>query len=206
MSDNTPISIPTSTTHARSVFRMARLDSRSAILLTLTTGALGAVLYAWLLTLPLPHLVVSLFVLGFSPAVVIIALVAAIRGPLAGFVTGYLGHVLNGLFHGTVLAMTLPALAAGVMGLIVGARSYDLKNGRSLAMLSLTAVVGYLLMTMLTVAVGFLVIVYSPLVLLGFVLLPMLTLGLPSVFLLTPVAARLWQLIYDRAAPNRIRT
>ena len=136
---------------------------------------------------------ISILKFGFIPALAIIGLVGAIRGPIAGLLTGYFGVIFSDLvLQGVVVTLTLPALAYGIMGLIVGLASYDLANGRSLVKLSLLSTVGFVFTALLVVVIGLFVEGYAALVGIAFVLLPNLTSGIPTVLLLTPVFARIW--------------
>ncbi len=107
-------------------------------LITIVFGLVGAAIFAMVNVIPMPYTMVSLFKFSLSPALAIIAVIGAIRGPLAGFLTGYLGVITYDLlFFNTVVTLTLPALSYGVLGLIVGIASYDFSNGRSLGKLSI---------------------------------------------------------------------
>ncbi len=92
----------------------------------------------------------------------------------------------------------LVALAYGILGFVAGIPSYEFDNGRSLLKLSAVSIVGLLFATLVRVLVGLLVENYATLVAIAYVLLPMLTMGIPSVFLLTPVLARVWHILVNR--------
>jgi hypothetical protein len=173
-------------------------DSRSA-LITIIFGVVGAAIFVLVNAIPMPFTMVSLLKFGFVPALTIIAMVGGIRGPLAGFITGYLGLVsYDLLIHNVIVLLTLPALAYGALGLVVGLASYDFSRGRSLGKLSLLAAIGLVLTALLLVVFGLLVGQISALAEIGFVMLPLLTTGLPSVILLTPILARLWLVFGQR--------
>jgi hypothetical protein len=168
-------------------------------LLTLIFGALGAGIFAIVQLIPMPFTMLSLFQFGLAPALSIIAVIGGIRGPIAGFLTGYLGIILyDFVFFGVVIDYTLEALAYGVLGLIVGLSTYDLSRGRSLAKMSILSTIGLIFTALLLVVFGITFKQSSILLELGFVLLPLLTVGLPSVILITPVLARLWLVINQR--------
>jgi uncharacterized membrane protein len=154
---------------------------------------------------PKPFLMVDLFKLGLLPIVAIIAVTGAIRGPIAGFLTGYLGVVISDLlFYGAVVTMTLPALAYGVLGFVVGLASYDFTNGRSLGKLSVLSMIGWVFTILLVVVIALLVEVYATMAAIGFVMLPLMTLGLPTAILLTPILARLWHLFMSKIMPSAL--
>ncbi len=175
---------------------LLRIENGKKALLTIVAGLIGAVVFALIYVIPMPFIMVSLLKFSLIPALAIIALAGAIRGPLAGFVAGYLGLVLHDLvFFNTVVSFTLPAVGFGVLGLIVGFSSYDLTNGRSLAKLSILAAVGLVFMALLLTVISLYVDQHSILVALGFTLLPLLTSGLPSVIFITPILARIWSFL-----------
>ena len=183
----------------RSVSRFLQVQDRKALLWTLISVVLGAVFFVVLSIPPEPYVMVDLFRFGLWPALAVISTVGAIRGPLAGLLTGYLGALLYSLlFFGTVVTASLNPLAFGVMGFVVGLLRYDFGNGRSLARLSVMSVIGFVFTILVTIVVGLTVEAYSDLVALGFVLLPLLTVGVPTVFLLTPLFSWVWQSLASR--------
>jgi hypothetical protein len=173
-----------------------RMDHVTVALITIIFGLVGAGVFALVNSINMPFIMISLFKLGLVPSLAIIALVGGIRGPIAGFLTGYLGVVIYDLLvYGAVVTLTLPALAYGVLGFIVGLSSYDFANGRSLGKLSILSVVGLVFTGLLLVVIGMFVEGTAVLAGIGFVLLPLLTAGLPSVLLITPILARIWLVI-----------
>lgn len=180
----------------KSILETLRIQSYDMRIWTILYSFLGAGLFVVVSIIPMPFIMMGLFKFGFAPAWAIIAVVGAIRGPLAGFITGYLGQlVYDFVVNGIIVTMTLPAMAWGILGVVVGLTSYDFTNGRSLAKLSILALVGIVFTALLVVVIGLLIETYSILVALGFVLLPMLTVGIPTVVLLTPIYARLWNFV-----------
>lgn len=187
----------------KTIFERLNIQSRHDIFLTLIYTIVGLALFIVLSMIPMPYFLVSLFKFGLIPALAIIAVVAAIRGPLAGLLTGYLGVFLYDLvIRSTIVALGLPALGYGILGLIVGLTTYDFTNGKSLAKLSILSAVGYMFTVLIVVAVGLTIESYATLVALGFVLLPLLTVGLPSIILITPLFARLYHCFKTKFASN----
>ena len=187
------------------VMEKFHIQSTEMLVWTLLYSLLGVTIYVAISGVTMPYIIVDMFTFGLAPALAIIALAGAIRGPLAGFLTGYLGTLLSGiLFYGVVTTMTLPSAAFGVLGFIVGLATYDLANGRSLIKLSILSAIGFIFTVLLLVVIGLVVEEYATLVAMGFVLLPELTLGLPSVLLLTPVLGRLWHAFMLRFKPEVI--
>ncbi|MHA2261640.1 MAG: ECF transporter S component [Candidatus Thorarchaeota archaeon] len=177
----------------QSEFDKLQIDNREAVLRTLLVVFIGILFFVILKSIPMPYLAVGLFKFGLVPSLAIISAIAAIRGPLAGLLTGYIGSILsNLLLSGGIVAFTLYSLAYGVMGFIVGLARYDFSNGRSLAKLSVLSMTGLVITVLLITVVGLFVEGVATLVVLGFQLLPLLTMGLPNVFLLTPLFAWLW--------------
>jgi uncharacterized membrane protein len=141
--------------------------------------------------------------LGLLPALVIIALVGAIRGPIAGFLVGYLGEIIYGLVaYNVIVTLTIPAMAYGVMGFVVGLKTYDFTDGRSLLKLSILSMVGYVFTILLVVVNGIAIEVYSLDAGLLYIMLPMITMGIPTLLFVTPVAARIWHEVKNKVAPT----
>ncbi|MBD3158980.1 MAG: hypothetical protein GF309_09350 [Candidatus Lokiarchaeota archaeon] len=173
---------------------------------TLAAAAIAVVLYVILTAIPWPYTMVSLFKLGILPSLAVISTIGAIRGPVAGFLTGYLGEILAGLLlHGTILLGTATAAAFGVCGLVVGILSYDFSRGRSLGKLSFMSAFGFVLTTLLVTALSLFVEVTAPMAAIGFLLLPYLTVGLPTMILFTPVYARVWHIFMRRFLPSHLK-
>jgi len=188
--------IATQDTPNRTLLEKLQIQSSNVLLLTLIASFLGATIYLVFEMIPMPYLAVGLFTFGLVPSLSVIAAVGAIRGPIAGLLTGYVGGLLaNIILNGEIVALTLYGLALGVMGFIVGFANYDFTKGRSLAKLSVLSAVGLLFTILLTVVIGLFVVQVATLVALGFQLLPLLTLGLPTVIVLTPLFARFWQIL-----------
>ncbi len=191
-----PESITPQETPNRPLKEKLQIQSSSAILWTLLEAFLGAIIYLVIEMIPMPYLAVSLFTFGLAPSLSVIAAVGAIRGPIAGLLTGYIGVLLADIIlNGQVAALSLYGLSLGVMGFIVGFANYDFTKGRSLAKLSVLSAVGLLFAILLTVLIGLFVEQVATLVAIGFQLLPLLTLGLPTVIVLTPLFARFWEIL-----------
>lgn len=189
----------------KSILEKFQMNSSDAIVWTLLYTLIGIVLFILVSQIPMGYLMVDLFPFGLLPALAIIPAMGAIRGPVAGFLTGYLGTVLfDLLIYGAVVTMTLPALGYGLLGFIAGLATYDLSNGKSLIKLTILSVVGFVFTLLIIVVVGLTVESYATLVVLGFVMLPLVTSGLPTIILLTPVYARIYHLLIHSVIP-RIR-
>jgi hypothetical protein len=187
-------------TPSRSLIEKLQIQSTNAILWTLTAAFLGALIYLVFEAIPMPYLAVSLLTLGFAPALSVIAAVGAIRGPFAGLLTGYIGVLLTDIIlNGEIAALTLYGFALGVLGFVVGLANYDFTKGRSLAKLSVLSAVGLIFATLLTVLIGLFIERIAILVAIGFQLLPLLTIGLPTVILLTPLFVRFWSIVSVRS-------
>ncbi len=181
-------------TDEQSLREKLQVQSSDGALRMLTVSILGAIIFLLLEMIPWPYLAVDLFPLGFIPALAVVATIGAKKGPLAGFLTGYLGTLLSDIvLSGTIAVFTLYGAAIGVLGLITGLASYDLVSGRSLAKLSVMSLIGLVFTTLLTVVFGLFVERLATLAALGFQLLPLLTKGIPTVILLTPLFARIWE-------------
>ena len=191
----------------KSILDKFQINGVMMLIWTIIYSLIGAglvVLLSWPV-IPKPYLMVDLFKFGLLPIISIIAVAGAIRGPIAGFLTGFLGVVISDLlFYGAIVTMTLPAMAYGVLGFIVGLASYDFTNGRSLGKLSVLSAIGMVFTTLLIVVFGLMVEVYATMAAIGFVMLPLMTLGLPTAILLTPVLARLWHFFIAKIMPSAL--
>ena len=187
----------------KSILEKFQLQNSSMILWTIISAIVGTVLYVGVALIPMPYLAEDLMLLGLLPALVIIALVGAIRGPIAGFLVGYLGEIIYGLVaYNVIVSLTIPAMAYGVMGFVVGLKTYDFTDGRSLLKLSILSVVGYVFTILLVVVNGIGIEVYSLDAGLLYIMLPMITMGIPTLFFLTPVVARIWHEVKNKFAPT----
>ncbi|MHA1909385.1 MAG: hypothetical protein ACW98Y_18955 [Candidatus Thorarchaeota archaeon] len=170
-----------------------QMQNPNMILWTIIYAIIGTVLYVGIALIPMPYLAEELMLFGLLPALVIIALVGAIRGPIAGFLVGYLGEVLYGLVaYNVIVSMTIPAMAFGVMGFVVGLKTYDFTNDKSLLKLAVLSVVGYVFTILLLVVNGIVIEVYALDAGLLYIMLPMITMGIPTLLFMTPVVARIW--------------
>ncbi|MFW9788033.1 MAG: hypothetical protein ACFFE2_13420 [Candidatus Thorarchaeota archaeon] len=170
-----------------------RVQHWTVALVTVIFGLGGAGIFALVNSINMPFKMFTLIKLGLVPSLAIIAVVGGIRGPLAGFLAGYLGMITYDLLlYNTVVILTLPAMAYGVLGFVVGLASYDFSKGRSLGKLSILSAIGLVFTALLLVVIGLFVEQTSALAGIGFILLPLLTTGLPSVILITPILARVW--------------
>lgn len=176
-----------------------KVQDWTSALITIIFGFAGAAIFVLVNAIAMPFRMVSLLKFGLAPALAIVALVGGIRGPLAGLITGYFGVIsYDLLIYNVVVLFTLHALAYGVLGLVVGMACYDFSRGRSLGKLSLLAAVGLVFTALLLVVFGLFVGQISALAEIGFVMLPLLATGLPSVILITPILARLWLVLSER--------
>lgn len=184
---------------AFSLRRKLMLETSKDALITLVFGFFGAAIFALVYVIPMPFVMVSLFKFSLIPALAIIATVGAIRGPMAGFLTGYIGLVVHDfVFFNTVLTYTLPAVAYGLLGFIVGVASYDLDRGRSLGKLSIISTLGLLFAALILATINLYIDNHSILVALGFTFLPLITSGLPTVIFVTPILARTWSVLSSK--------
>jgi uncharacterized membrane protein len=184
--------------------KTSRIKRPENALRTILVSLVAALVFMVLDVVQWPYTSIGLFKLGFAPALALVASVGAVRGPLTGFLTGYIGKLLSDIvLSGSVVAFTLYGLAIGVLGLIVGIASYDLAKGRSLIKLSIMSAIGLVFTALLTVVFGLFVEGVASLVSIGFQLLPLLTVGLPTVILLTPLFARIWHFVVSRTTEDR---
>jgi len=192
-------SIESVTSPDKSVKEKLHIQNTIAIMWTLLAVLIGAVLYMLFEVISIPILAVGFFSLGLAPALAVITTVGAIRGPIAGFLAGYIGEQLASIFlSGGIVAFSLYGVAFGFLGIITGLTTYDFTSGRSLAKLSILSAIGLIFAALITTVVGLFVEQVAVLVAIGLQLLPLLTIGLPTVLLLTPLFARFWDIVRDK--------
>ncbi|MHA2192460.1 MAG: hypothetical protein ACXAAR_03420 [Candidatus Thorarchaeota archaeon] len=132
--------------------KTSRIKRPENVLRTILFSIIGALLFLVLDVVQWPYTSIDLFKLGFAPALALVASVGAVRGPLTGFLTGYIGKLLSDIvLSGGLVAFTLYGFAFGVLGLIVGIASYDLAKGRSLIKLSIMSAIGLIFSSVRTI-------------------------------------------------------
>ncbi|MHA2042789.1 MAG: hypothetical protein ACW975_13105, partial [Candidatus Thorarchaeota archaeon] len=187
----------------KTILEKFQMENPKMILWTLIYAIIGTILYVGVALIPMPYLAEDLMLFGLLPALVIIALVGAIRGPIAGFLVGYLGEVIYGLLaYNVIVSLTIPAMAYGVLGFVVGLKTYDFTDGSSLLRLSILSMIGYVFTILLVVVNGIVIEVYSLDAGLLYIMLPMITMGIPTLLFVTPVVARIWHEVKNKVAPT----
>jgi len=183
-----------------------QIQSSKALLITLLYSSIAIVIFLLMSLIPQPFIMNGLFKFGLILPLALIPTIAAIRGPLAGFITGYIGTFLFDLVvYRVILLVTIPYLPYGLLGLLIGLANYQINNGKSLAKLAIISTLVFLLSVLLLTIIGLTIQRISLLVLLGFVVLPLLGMGIPSIFLLTPLYSRLWHILAYNAYPSLSR-
>jgi len=183
-----------------------QIQSSKALLITLLYSSIAIVIFLLMSLIPQPFIMNGLFKFGLILPLALIPTIAAIRGPLAGFITGYIGTFLFDLVvYRVILLVTIPYLPYGLLGLLIGLANYQINNGKSLAKLAIISTLVFLLSVLLLTIIGLTMQGISILVFLGFVLLPLLGMGIPSIFLLTPLYSRLWHILAYNAYPSLSR-
>jgi len=185
-----------------------QIQSSKALLITLLYSGIAIVIFLLMSLIPQPFIMNGLFKFGLILPLALIPTIAAIRGPLAGFITGYIGTFLFDLVvYRVILLVTIPYLPLpyGLLGLLIGLANYQINNGKSLAKLAIISTLVFLLSVLLLTIIGLTMQGISILVFLGFVVLPLLSMGIPSIFLLTPLYSRLWHILAYNAYPSLSR-
>jgi uncharacterized membrane protein len=183
-----------------------QIQSSKALLITLLYSSIAIVIFLLMSLIPQPFIMNGLFKFGLILPLALIPTIAAIRGPLAGFITGYIGTFLFDLVvYRVILLVTIPYLPYGLLGLLIGLANYQINNGKSLAKLAIISTLVFLLSVLLLTIIGLTMQGISILVFLGFVVLPLLSMGIPSIFLLTPLYSRLWHILAYNAYPSLSR-
>ena len=183
-----------------------QIQSSKALLITLLYSGIAIVIFLLMSLIPQPFIMNGLFKFGLILPLALIPTIAAIRGPLAGFITGYIGTFLfDFLVFRVILLVTIPYLPYGLLGFLIGLANYEINNGKSLAKLAIISTLVFLLSVLLLTIIGLTMQGISILVFLGFVVLPLLSMGIPSIFLLTPLYSRLWHILAYNAYPSLSR-
>ena len=183
-----------------------QIQSSKALLITLLYSGIAIVIFLLMSLIPQPFIMNGLFKFGLILPLALIPTIAAIRGPLAGFITGYIGTFLFDLVvYRVILLVTIPYLPYGLLGFLIGLANYQINNGKSLAKLAIISTLVFLLSVLLLTIIGLTMQGISILVFLGFVVLPLLGMGIPSIFLLTPLYSRLWHILAYNAYPSLSR-
>ena len=183
-----------------------QIQSSKALLITLLYSSIAIVIFLLMSLIPQPFIMNGLFKFGLILPLALIPTIAAIRGPLAGFITGYIGTFLFDLVvYRVILLVSIPYLPYGLLGLLIGLANYQINNGKSLAKLAIISTLVFLLSVLLLTIIGLTMQGISILVFLGFVVLPLLSMGIPSIFLLTPLYSRLWHILAYNAYPSLSR-
>ncbi len=183
-----------------------QIQSSKALMITLLYSGIAIVIFLLMSLIPQPFIMNGLFKFGLILPLALIPTIAAIRGPLAGFITGYIGTFLFDLVvYRVILLVTIPYLPYGLLGFLIGLANYQINNGKSLAKLAIISTLVFLLSVLLLTIIGLTMQGISILVFLGFVLLPLLGMGIPSIFLLTPLYSRLWHILAYNIYPSLSR-
>jgi hypothetical protein len=170
-----------------------RIKKPENIMEKLLISAVGALIFMILDIIQWPYTSIGLVKLGFAPALALVAAVGAARGSLTGFLTGYIGKILSDIvLSSSIIAFSLYGFSIGFIGFVVGLGTYDLAKGRSLLKMSVMSSIGLIFAVLLTVAFGLYIEGIAVLVAIGLQMLPMLTVGLPTVILLSPLLARIF--------------
>lgn len=172
-----------------------RLQTRGRALRTILGIIIGVAAYILLYQLVLPsYKLMSLITVQFNPAILVIPVVAAFCGPLAGFLVGLLGSAgADALFTQQIIALGLINIAYGLLGLVAGSPSYGrgFSSGRTLGKLVLFTIAGLLVMAVVYLAALIVVAGQNLLPTLLYNFLPFVSVSFITLFLMTPVAVRI---------------
>ncbi|MHA2279056.1 MAG: ECF transporter S component [Candidatus Kariarchaeaceae archaeon] len=186
-----------------------RLESNKMIQWTIGGSIVGFISYLLFSQLNLPTytftgldlgITVIPIVGGINLGLVIIALVAAFCGPLAGFIVGFCGTLgVDFLFYNQLIALGSLNLAFGLLGFIVGIPRYNIEegftDGKKLGKLMLFTLAGYIVMTILYL-ISLIVIAkqsFQGTLLYNFA--PYFSISLISLFIFAPVFVRIADIV-----------
>ncbi|MHA1226587.1 MAG: ECF transporter S component [Candidatus Hodarchaeales archaeon] len=137
-----------------------RLDSKNNVYFTIVGSIVGIFLYLVMGFINFPEVTYMGLDLGLAVVpikggidlpLVIIVVVAALCGPLAGFVVGFTGSLVSDIiFYQQIIALTIVNIAFGLLGLIIGIPKYKsgegFSDGKTVGKLILFGFLGFLAM------------------------------------------------------------
>jgi hypothetical protein len=183
------------------VLYFCRFHTREEILRTFLGALIGVTCHIALYLLKLPsYKLIGLLTVRIDLAILVIPIVAAFFGPLAGLLVGLFGTLgADGLFAQHIIALGLINLSYGLLGFIVGIPHYTegegFSKGRTLGKLILSMIGGYLVMAL--IYLGGLIVIAGQNVLptLLYNFLPFFSASLITLFIVAPVAVRLTDIL-----------
>ncbi len=191
------------------ILTILRLESNKMIQWTVGGSIVGFISYLLLSQLNLPTynftgLDLGITVIpidgGINLGLIIITLIAAFCGPIAGFVVGFFGTLgVDLLFYNQLIALGTLNLSFGLLGFIIGIPRYTdnegFTDGKKLGKLMLFSLAGYLVMTILYL-IGLIVIAnqsFEGTLLYNFA--PYFSITLISLFIFAPVFVRITDIV-----------
>ncbi len=130
---------------------------------TLVATAIGAALFFVLSKVTVPSPVPNTYIcLQYG----VQAFIAVLFGPIAGFLSGFIGHVLSDLSYGSIWISW--ELATGIFGLLMGLVSAKIKiadgifTGKDIALFNIAQVIAHAFVWIVIAAVGDVVIYAEP--------------------------------------------
>lgn len=175
--------------------RFLRLETRSEILRVILGIFIGVVGYIVLYQVTLPsYKLLSMITVQFNLAILIIPVIAAFFGPLAGFLIGLLGTTgADTLFTQQIVAFGLINISYGLLGFVAGIPHYDkgFSSGRTLGKVILFTIGGLLVMAVVHLGALILVAGQNLLPTLLYNFLPFFSVSFITLLLMTPIAVRL---------------
>lgn len=174
---------------------LLRLQTRQDAVRVLLGVLIGTLGYIAFYPVDLPsYMALGLITVQIKPAILVIPVIAAFFGPLAGLLAGLLGSMgADMLFTQQIVAFGLICISYGLLGFIVGIPRYrgGLSPGRVLAKLMLFTMAGFLAMDLVYLGGLVLVVGENPLAALLYNFLPFFTPSLITLLVMTPVAVRI---------------
>jgi hypothetical protein len=194
-----------------SLLTFLRLDTANEIKWTLSGIILGTIFYIIVSQVTLSSYTFFGLDLGITVipitgglylSLIVIILVAAFHGPLAGLSVGFIGHLGSEiLFTHQIVAMGMVGLSFGILGLIVGIPRYTYNegfaNGKNLGKMMLFTLIGYLLMTMFYLAILIVVVKQSFNATLLYNFAPYFSITILTLFLFAPIFVRVFEMVID---------
>ncbi|MHA2334165.1 MAG: hypothetical protein ACXAEU_19210 [Candidatus Hodarchaeales archaeon] len=185
------------------LLQFLRLDSSSKIKMTAIGSIIGILAFILLDLIVLPeYFLMGLLKVTVDMAIVVIPIVAAFCGPLAGFITGFFGSLgADLLYNQQVVALGSINFALGMLGFIIGIPKYTEDNGfadgRKLVKLILFTIAGFLIAVIIYLISLLVIANQSFLGTLLYNFLPFFSVSFISLVLIAPVAVRITEIVVN---------
>lgn len=194
------------------ILSIFRLESSTTIVRTIVGTLAGTLSYMLVYLIEFPQysffgidLGLTIFPIkgGIDFPMVVIVIIAAFCGPLAGFIVGFFGSLgVDLLFSHQLIVFGSINVAFCILGFIVGIPHYShnegFVNGKKLAILMLFTFFGFLIMNIIYLVSLLVIANQSFVATLLYNFLPYFSIWVISLFLIAPVVVRIAEIVFDQ--------